>query len=80
MKYKAEPNLLVTFKKPVGTIRYIKFDNDGYYITDNEHIIKKLSQHFPSEDLNYKCKYCGKSFDNKGNLLVHYRGEKCNVL
>jgi len=79
MKYKGEPNLLVTFKKPIGTIKYIKFDNDGYYITDNEYIIKKLSQHFPIES-NYKCKFCNKEFDNKGNLLVHYRGEKCNGL
>lgn len=80
MRYKGEPNLHVNFKKPIGTIRYIKFDNDGYYITDNEHIMKKLSQHFTSEDSNYNCKFCKKSFNNKGNLLVHYRGEKCNGL
>jgi hypothetical protein len=76
MKYISEPNYLVKFKKPIGQIRYIKFDNNGEYETDNEHIIKKLNPHFKIKLTEYKCKYCDNSFIKKGDLLVHYRKHK----
>jgi hypothetical protein len=76
MRFKGEPNLLVKFKKSIGTIKHIKFDNDGYFVTDNEYIIKRMKQYFASDDSLHTCKYCEESFDKKGDLLVHYRKHK----
>lgn len=76
MKFKGEPNLLVRFKKTIGTIKHIKFDNDGYFVTDNEYIIKKMKEHFSYDETSNACKYCGETFNTKGDLLVHYRKHK----
>lgn len=76
MKYKGEANLLIRFNPPIGTIKHIKFDNDGYFVTDNEYIIKRMKNHFKSEDSSHMCKYCEETFEKKGDLLVHYRKHK----
>lgn len=74
MKFIAEPNLLVKFAKPIGLLKYIKFNEKGEYETSNELIVKKLLPHFSAE--KHKCKYCGEFFNQKGDLLVHYRRHK----
>jgi hypothetical protein len=74
MKIIGTPNLLVKFNKPLGTLKYIKFNDIGEYETENEAIIKRLSQNFSIG--KFPCKYCNKFFENKGDLLVHYRKHK----
>ena len=76
MKFIGQPNLLVNFKPPIGRTNKIQFDNNGFFVTDDNNIIKRMSIHFKAEDISYKCKYCNESFDKKGNLLVHYRKHK----
>lgn len=77
MKFIGTPNMIIRFNKPLGTLKYIKFDENGEYETSNEFIVRKLLPHFSVG--KHSCKYCGKFFDNKGDLLVHYRKHKEDV-
>lgn len=83
MKFKAEPNLFVRIsnkyvQRATGKKGFY-FDNKGIYETENEILIKVLSQNFeivtgeePKIE-KVKCKKCNYETDNKGELMQHYR-------
>lgn len=86
MKFKAEPNLYVRIaNKYVQRATRKKgffFDSEGFYETDNELLIKVLSQRFDvvpdaepelEESKLCHCKKCDFVTDNKGILMQHYK-------
>lgn len=84
MRFKAEPNLYVKisnkYVQRATGLKGFYFDDKGEYETDNELMIKVLSQSFEiKEEKNatvdkvYKCKKCEYETTNKGGLLAHYR-------
>lgn len=84
MKFKGTPNLYVRIAnkrlhRATGK-KGFSFNENGIYETDNETMIKVLTQHFeiensaPSEKIKqFKCKQCGLEANNKGLLLAHIR-------
>jgi len=76
MKFFSTPNMLVKFKKPIGLLKFIKFDENGIYETKEKLIIERLKGFFEHEDKKHSCKFCEEVFENKGDLLVHYRKHK----
>jgi len=80
IKFKGQPNMLVRFNPPIGNIKYVRFDENGEFCTDNERIIKRFKHRFDSVPVKesikeYKCKKCDFKTDNMGELLSHYRIE-----
>ena len=80
MKFYGEPGMLVSerVRKPF-TMEYkmkprFRFDENGEFETDDERLIKKLKTKFKYDE-GFKCKKCGKTFENKGYLMAHYRKE-----
>jgi hypothetical protein len=76
MKIIGEPNLIVNITKRNNRKKLpkkIQFDSEGIYLTDDERLIKVLSQRFKVEKQEFKCKKCDFVSDNMGDLLVHYR-------
>jgi hypothetical protein len=71
MKFLAEPSLVVKLHKPVGLFKYVIFDENGEYETNNKKLQRKLMLHFPSK--TYECKFCQEKYLKKGDLLSHYR-------
>jgi hypothetical protein len=78
MIFKGEPNLFVRisnkYVQRATGIKGFNFDNNGEYKTDNNILIKLLSQHFETKGL--KCSKCNQEFENRGLLLAHYREHK----
>lgn len=79
MKFKAETNYYVRlsnkFVQRSTGLKGFYFDDKGEYETENEVMIKVLSQNFETvEELN-ACKKCDFTTDNKGLLMAHYRQE-----
>lgn len=76
MIFTAEPNLFVKIQTPlfqrVTGKKGFSFDKNGKFETDNQFLIKILSQTFKTDNLK-KCKKCDFSCDNQGVLLKHYR-------
>jgi hypothetical protein len=92
MKFKSQPNLFVRisnkYVQRVTGIKGFHFDDKGEYETDNELLIKLLSQNFEIVQEENKeensvtgdkpaiiCKKCGKDFESKGLYLAHCRKE-----
>lgn len=84
IKFTAEPNLLINFNPPIGTIKRVQFDEKGEYKTDNERIIQRFKHKYDSVPLKsmeelkeetFDCKKCDFKTDNKGLLMSHYRSE-----
>jgi hypothetical protein len=84
MKFKAPPNLQYVkisnkYVQRVTGIKGFYFDDKGEFETDNEVLIKVLSQNFEvveeKEVKTFKCKKCKYETGNKGDLLAHYRSE-----
>lgn len=46
MKFIGEPNLVVRFNPPIGLLKYVKFDENGEFSTDNERVIHRLMSRF----------------------------------
>jgi hypothetical protein len=42
------PNMLVTLKPPIGTIKHVRFDTKGEFTTDNERMIQRFHHKFDS--------------------------------
>jgi len=40
--------MLVRFNPPIGNIKYVRFDENGEFKTDNERIIKRFKHKFDS--------------------------------
>jgi len=77
MKFIAKPNLVVRLHKPIGTTKYVIFNEKGEYETQNQTLQKKLLLHFSTQE--HRCKYCKAQYSKKGDLLVHYRNEHKGV-
>jgi hypothetical protein len=90
MKYKSEPNLYVKinnkYVQRVTGKKGFSFDSDGVYETDNELLIKVLSQNFTideqsneennsqGEEIKLKnCKKCEFTCKTQGEILKHYK-------
>jgi len=95
MVFKSEPNLYVKLsnkyvQRSTG-LKGFSFDSNGEYETENDLMIKVLSQNFEVkeeikekliereneqvETVSFKCKKCEFETDNNGKLLAHYRKE-----
>ncbi|OMF38775.1 hypothetical protein BK133_00800 [Paenibacillus sp. FSL H8-0548] len=48
VKFIGEPHLLVNVKPPIGTIKHIRFDANGEFITGNELLILRMHHRFDS--------------------------------
>lgn len=48
VKFKGEPFQLVRFNPPIGLTKYVRFDENGEYVTEDERIIKRFHHHFDS--------------------------------
>lgn len=48
VKFIGTPNMLVTLKPPIGTTKHIRFDANGEFNTENEHLINRLYHKFDS--------------------------------
>lgn len=77
MRFKGEPNLLVTVRKPrFGEPKAFRFDNNGIYETDKPTMIKRISALYKAADEPlHRCKKCDFETDNKGVYLAHCRKE-----
>lgn len=84
MKFKGTPNLLVRLMRPIGNIRHIRFDAQGFYETENERLIKRLQHKFEmvteetkeaakEEDKVFACKKCTFTTPDRVELMTHYR-------
>lgn len=84
MKFKAEPNYYVRlsnkYVQRATGLKGFYFDDKGIYETENETMIKVLSQNFEQVEENksetkneFNCKKCNFTTDNKGFLMAHYR-------
>ena len=83
MIFKAEPNLFVRLSPPLQRrIRGMKgfyFDENGRYETENQILIKVLSQQFEIEnkvtgtEAIRRCKKCDFTCASQGEMLKHYR-------
>lgn len=82
MKFKAEPNLFVKISNKyiqrVTGKKGFYFNDKGEFETDNEVLIKVLSQNFEvveelKEENKKHCKKCDFTCDNQGELMAHYR-------
>lgn len=76
--FKSQPNMFVKINsKHIANatgMKGIYFDSNGEYTTDNEILIKALSNVFTRADSKmFVCKKCGEEFDNKGKFLAHSR-------
>lgn len=47
-KFLGEPFRLVRFNPPLGNLHYVRFDENGEFVTDNERIIKRFSSKYDS--------------------------------
>jgi len=74
MKFIAEPNHFVKLNPPIQNLKFIKFDKDGFYVTENEKLIKRMMPFFKSIE-GYNCKHCNEYFENKSKLFIHYRAK-----
>lgn len=81
MKYFGEPLCHVIDYKNRKEV--FCFNENGEFATEDEKLIKwmKENKNFIKcennvQDDKFICKKCGKSFDNKGLLLAHYREHK----
>jgi hypothetical protein len=48
VKFIGEPHLLVNVKPPIGTIKHIRFDANGEFITEDERLITRMHHQFDS--------------------------------
>lgn len=73
-----EPNLTVRFNPPIGTLKHVKFDENGEFTTDNERVIARFKHKFdsvPVKQEQFSCKKCDFATDNRGLLMAHYRSD-----
>ena len=84
MIFTGEPGLLVRVMERNKVAKYLKFDENGEYETDNPGLIKRMSVNFQIKGTSkeeiavkktYKCKKCDFVGENMGILLAHYRNE-----
>jgi len=72
--------------KNLKPYKFIRFDANGEYETENTRLIARLKKQFEFEEpqtatekkvaaevTQYKCKKCDYKTENKGELLAHYR-------
>lgn len=52
--FKGTPMMLVRLIPPVGTIKYVRFDDNGEFTTDNEQMITRFHHKFDSIPANGK--------------------------
>lgn len=80
MKFIGQPNChIIDYKR---NKEVFCFDEKGEYVTNDEKLIKWMAKnknfikHKEEKRVSndtIKCKKCGAEFNNKGDLLVHYR-------
>jgi hypothetical protein len=81
MKFKGTPNMYIKISnklvKRVSGIKGFHFDDKGEYESENELLIRVLSQNFEqctdNEENKKHCKKCDFTCDSQGVLLAHYR-------
>ena len=80
MKFYGTPNMLIRIKN-LKPYKFIRFDANGEYDTENPRLVARLKKRFECEepieekkaDVVYNCRKCDFTTDNRGYLLAHYR-------
>lgn len=48
VKFLGSPFELVRFNPPIGLLQYVRFDENGEYVTENARVINRFHHHFDS--------------------------------